>query len=659
MLARHTLKYRQQKFVKQSETILMKILQKSMWLGSFFLLAVHTGCDSNNKAQTDQNTKKEDSMISTKDPHSFAEPSEAVMTHLNWEATVDFEAKRIEGVAKISIKTDGDAKKLILDSKNLEIQKVTLGDSEDSASYQLGEGADPHMGSSLTIDLKSDTRLVNIHYNTTEGAEALQWLNPMQTAGKKHPFLFTQSQAILARTWVPLQDSPGIRFTYEAKVSVPKELMALMSAENPQVKSEDGIYHFKMDQPIPAYLLALAVGDLAFEPIGDRTGVYAEPEVMEKAVNEFAEVEKMVTVAEGLYGPYRWDRYDLLVLPPSFPFGGMENPRLTFATPTILAGDRSLTSLVAHELAHSWSGNLVTNATWNDFWLNEGFTVYFENRIMEEMYGKSYADMLASLALKGLREEVKAMTENGNAADTRLKLDLDDRNPDDGVTSIAYDKGHFFLRKLEEIAGRETFDDFLQEYFDANAFKTMTTEDFIAYANEHLFEKNKILVDNDIYDAWIYSEGLPENVPEVSAERFVKVDSVISNWGSGKPAAALQTTNWSTHEWLHFLGNLPANLSVSQMKELDQTFGFTNSGNSEILTAWFVHTIRNNYSDANQSLENFLVEVGRRKFLMPLYGELIKTEEGKKMASRIYEKARPNYHFVSVNSIDAMLGYKR
>lgn len=644
------------KYVEKYETILMNLLQKSIWVSSLISIVLNSGCDTNNKEQTETDKKN---MKAINDPHTFAEPSQAVMTHLNWEANVDFDEKRIEGVARISIKTSEQAKHLILDTKNLEIKKVTLGNREDSTSFQIGEGDNRHMGSFLKINIKPDTKLVNIYYNTTEGAEALQWLSPLQTAGGKHPFLFTQSQAILARTWIPLQDSPGIRFTYEAKVKVPADLLALMSAENPQEKHDDGIYEFKMDQPIPAYLMALAVGHLTFEPLGERTGVYAEPEVIKKAAYEFEEVDEMVAVAEDLYGPYRWERYDILVLPPSFPFGGMENPRLTFATPTILAGDRSLTSLVAHELAHSWSGNLVTNATWNDFWLNEGFTVYFENRIMEEMYGRSYAEMLASLALTGLKEEVKSMIDNGNAADTKLKLNLDDRNPDDGVTSIAYDKGYFFLRRLEEIVGREKFDAFLEKYFKKNAFKSMTTEDFIAYTEENLFEKNKVLTDNSIFNSWIYEEGLPDNMPSVSAERFIKVDSVLADWIKGKPAESLETADWSTHEWLHFIGNLPEDMTTAQLTDLDQAFGFTSSGNSEILAAWFIHAIRNNYEPAYESLENFLVEVGRRKFLTPLYGEMIKTEEGKKMAKRIYNKARPNYHFVSVNSIDAMLDYKK
>lgn len=633
----------------------MKNSQKTIWLFGLAFALFISSCNNINQEKT---TMEEPITQQSNDPHTFAKPSEAVMTHLNWEATVSFDEKKIEGIARITIKTGENAEKLILDTKNLQIERVTLGTAEDSTSYELKSGDNEHMGSALEIDILPDTELVNIYYSTTDGAEALQWLAPVQTAGGDHPFLFTQSQAILARTWIPLQDSPGIRFTYEAKVTVPSELLALMSADNPQEKNADGVYNFKMEQPIPAYLLALAVGNLTFEPIGERTGVYAEPEIIEKAVYEFAEVDEMLAIAENLYGPYRWERYDLLVLPPSFPFGGMENPRLTFATPTILAGDRSLTSLVAHELAHSWSGNLVTNATWNDFWLNEGFTVYFENRIMEEMYGKSYAEMLASLALKGLKEEVKSMTEAGNAADTRLKLDLNDRNPDEGVTSIAYDKGYFFLRRLEEIVGREKFDAFLAEYFKENAFETMTTEDFIAYTNKNLFEKNNIPVDSSLYQNWIYGEGLPENIPEVSAERFVKVDSVLSSWLAGTAAPELKTEGWSTHEWLHFIGQLPEDMSSQQMKELDATFGFTNSGNAEILTAWFIHAIRNKYEVAYPNIEEFLVEVGRRKFLTPLYGEMIKTKEGKEMAKRIYEKARPNYHFVSVNTIDDMLDYK-
>lgn len=591
------------------------------------------------------------------DEHSFANPQEAVVTHLDWDAEVDFDKKIITAKASLKIEKQEGANKIILDIKDLQIDRVTLGAEEQKVDFAIGEEK-PFMGRPLTINLEDDTDLVHIYYKTSPSAEAVQWLAPVQTAGKTAPFLFTQSQAILARSWVPIQDSPGIRFTYNATVKVPEGLLALMSAENPKEKSADGKYTFTMKQPIPAYLLALAVGDLTYQSISGRSGVYAEPSVIEKAAYEFAELENMIQAAEYLYGKYQWEVYDIIVLPPSFPFGGMENPRLTFATPTILAGDRSLTSLVAHELAHSWSGNLVTNATWDDFWLNEGFTVYFEQRIMEALYGREYSEMLASLSAQDLEEEVAQMIADGQGKDTNLKLQLTDRNPDDGMTTIAYDKGYLFLRSLEEQVGREVFDVFLKEYFTVNAFKVMTTEEFIVYLNANLFEKNGIAVDESIYQAWIYGEGLPENKPKPTSDKFAKVEETMEMFLAGSEPTELATSDWSSHEWLHFVRLIPESASLEQMTTLDKAFGFTTTGNSEILTAWLVQAVDHEYEPAYASLEHFLVSAGRRKFLTPLYGAMIKTESGMVMAKAIYQQARPNYHFVSTSTIDEMLGWE-
>ena len=389
------------------------------------------------------------------DSHSFARPSEAVMHHLELDLEIDFDRQRISGAATLHVQNLGRAAKLYLDTRDLTVTKITLDEAKSPTGFSFGEEK-PYMGRPLIIDIEPETKLVHIEYSTSPQAAAVQWLAPEQTAGGSKPFLFTQSQAILARSWIPCQDSPGIRFTYSAKVKTDPALMAVMSATNPVSKHSDGLYEFEMSQPIPAYLLALAVGDLEFRSVGPRTGVYAEPSIIEKAAWEFGDTEKMMEAAEKLYGPYSWERYDIIVLPPSFPFGGMENPRLTFATPTILAGDRSLVSLVAHELAHSWSGNLVTNATWNDFWLNEGFTTYFEHRIMEALYGKEYADMLASLSFQDLRSEIADL--GADSKDTHLHLNLQNRDPDDGMNAIAYDKGHFFLRTLEATFGRDKWD---------------------------------------------------------------------------------------------------------------------------------------------------------------------------------------------------------
>ncbi|WP_017731097.1 M1 family metallopeptidase [Nafulsella turpanensis] len=617
---------------------------------SLFLLPFVVSCAQ----QANEREVETESAMIEDDVHSFARPEEAVVKHLNWEADVDFEKQQIEAIARLDIETAEGADELILDTKGLNIEKVTLGEEETPAEFKVGE-TDKILGSPLTIAITPETEQVNVYYTTGKDAEALQWLTPAQTAGKEHPFLFTQSQAILARSWVPIQDSPGIRFTYDATVTVPENLLALMSAENPQEKNDIGVYQFEMDQPIPAYLMALTVGDVVFEPIGERTGVYAEPSVIDEAAYEFAELDEMLEAAEELYGPYRWERYDLIVLPPSFPFGGMENPRLTFATPTILAGDRSLTSLVAHELAHSWSGNLVTNATWGDFWLNEGFTVYFERRIMEALYGPEYAEMLAELGYQDLKETVEELEASGQSEDTKLKLDLKGRNPDDGVTNIAYEKGYFFLRHLENLVGREKFDAFLREYFDSNAFKTMTTQEFIEYLNENLLEPNNIEVTDQTYEAWIYEEGLPESMPVVESERFNAVDAQLAAWKNGTPAAELETKDWSSHEWLHFIRNLPEDMTEAQLIELDKAFGFTRSGNSELLAAWFMHTIAHQYEPAKPALREFLTSVGRRKFLMPLYKKLIEMPEGAQLARDIYAEARPNYHFVSTNSLDELL----
>jgi leukotriene A-4 hydrolase/aminopeptidase len=591
-------------------------------------------------------------MIPTKDIHSFARPDEAVLKHLYLDLTVNFSSKTLTGQAILDIENKAQADTLYLDTDKLSIQKVTLDKNETPVQFSLGKVVE-HLGQPLAIPITPQTKQVTIHYSTSDQAGALQWLSPEQTAGKKHPFLFTQSQAILARSWAPVQDSPGIRFTYTARVKVPKELLALMSADNPTAKNAEGVYTFKMDKPIPAYLLALSVGDLAFESVGPHTGVYAEPVTLPKAVNEFADLEKMLQAAEKIYGEYAWGRYDLLVLPPSFPFGGMENPKLTFATPTILAGDRSLTSLVAHELAHSWSGNLVTNQTWNDFWLNEGFTVYFERRIMEELYGKSYADMLASL---GYQDLVQTVEEFGkDSPDTQLKLNLTGRNPDDGVSDIAYEKGFFFLRLLENTLGREKWDTFVKNYFQTYAYQSMNTERFLEYLKKELFSENPEAFEKLNIQEWIYSPGLPLNIPQVTSERFAAVEEAAKKWQSGTAATQLQTNEWSSHEWLRFIRVLPESLSTAQMAELDKAFHFTQSGNSEILAAWLLKAVQANYSPAYPALENFLVNVGRRKFLTPLYQALLKTPEGKERAKAIYAKARPNYHFVATNTLDAML----
>jgi leukotriene-A4 hydrolase len=552
----------------------------------------------------------------TMDLHSYARPDRVRVEHVDLDLHVDFDRRILDGTASLSFKRYEGAE-LILDTRDL-----TIHDVENAVGFEVGP-ADPIFGAPLHIRLGGDGP-VRIRYSTAPGASGLQWLEPAQTAGKRSPFLFTQSQAIHARSWIPLQDSPGVRITYTARVHTPEGLRAVMSAE----QQADG--SFRLDRPIPSYLIALAAGDLARREIGPRSAIFAEPSVVDAAAREFEDTEAMIAAVEGLYGPYRWGRYDILVLPPSFPFGGMENPLLTFATPTVIAGDKSLVSLVAHELAHSWSGNLVTNATWSDFWLNEGFTVYVERRIIEKLYGPERAAMEAVLG----RRELDRNLEQLPAADRILHIDLSCRDPDDGVTLVPYEKGALLLLTIEQAVGRERFDAFVREYFDHFAFQSITTADFLEYI--------RLKLPNPVpLDEWIYESAIPEGAYEPRSDAF---DRIGGEWPT-------DTAKWSTHEWLHFLRTR----EKPDLARLDREFHLTQSGNSEIIAQWLQMAVAGDYAPAMPKLEEFLCAVGRRKFLKPLYTELMKTAAGRDRAIRIYAKARPGYHPIAQSTLDALV----
>ena len=594
-----------------------------------------------------------------RDIHSFARPEVARVTHVDLDLHADFGERKLTGTATLDVQAAPGAREIVLDTKDLVIREISDGAGRQ-LQWTLGQ-PDSILGRPLVIQLPEGTRKIAIVYGTRPEAAALQWLTPEQTAGKRHPYLFSQGQAILTRTWIPTQDSPGIRQTYSARIVVPPELKAVMSAEmltpqgEPAEQGQRRAFRFRLTNPVPPYLIALAVGDLAFRSLGPRTGVYTEPSMLDRAANELADVERMVSAAESLYGPYRWGRYDLLVLPPSFPFGGMENPRLTFATPTILAGDRSLVSLVAHELAHSWSGNLVTNATWSDFWLNEGFTTYFENRIMEALYGRERAAMLANLGWQELQGEIESVG-GKDAPDTRLHIDLAGRDPDAGMTEIAYEKGATFLRTLETAVGRERWDAYLRSYFDRNAFQPMTTERFLADLRANLVRGDAELERRLALEDWVYGTGVPANAVVAQSDAFTRVEAQAKAFAAGTAAAQLATQGWTTQEWQHFLGALPQRMTPAQLADLDRAFGLSRKGNSEILFAWLMIAVRNRYEPALPALEAFLTGQGRRKFVRPLFAALMEQGEwGQAHARRIYAIARPGYHPVTSGSVDAIV----
>jgi len=575
--------------------------------------------------------------------HSYAQPEEVGYHHLHWQAKVNFAQQCIEATATFQLKTH-EARPLILDTKGLEIQQVKADGV--MVPWELGKTEDPILGRPLTIQVKPSVKEVSVTYKTTAGSEALLWVEGQD------PFLFTQSQAILARSWIPCQDLPAVRFTYSADVEVPNGLMALMSASNAQQKlaakkgSATVVYHFEQKRNIPSYLLALAVGNVEFAPISHRCGVYAVPGQLDLAKSELEDLEKMVVAAEQLYGPYQWDRYDVLILPAAFPFGGMENPMLTFATPTILAGDKSLVSLIAHELAHSWSGNLVTNETWDDFWLNEGFTVYFEFRIMEELYGKEVSEMLAALSIQDLYQTMEEL----DPVDTHLKLQLKDRNPDDGMNDVAYNKGYWLLRSIEERVGRQKMDAFLKNYFTTYAFGVMNTERFLELAKKDLMDPGNaryIALEN-----WIYQPGVPKNAYPIVSKKIVETDDWITRCNADFEATkVLPWKEWSYQQQYRFLTNWKCP-SADQLEEFNQRLGVSKTGNSEILFAWLMLCIQwSVWDDANEEvMSHFLGTVGRRKFIAPLYKAMIKAQQ-KDRAQAYFTQYQQTYHAVTRNTV--------
>ena len=608
--------------------------------------AVKVEAGSNADAANAQVEKHADAAIASGvDYHSFANPNEVRVTHLSLDLTANFESKQLIGSVTLDIeraKPENDT--LVLDTRGLDIQRVSV-DGED-VPFDMGE-TDPDLGTPLSITLPSAANSLTVAYSTSPEASGVQWLTPAQTAGKKHPFLFTQAQAVHARSFIPLQDSPQVRVTYDATIKTPEALLAVMSASNDPSTERDGEYEFTMPQPIPSYLIALAIGDLEFKAMGERTGVYAEPALLESAAKEFEDTEAMLEVTEATYGPYQWDRYDLLILPPSFPFGGMENPRLSFITPTVIAGDKSLVSLIAHELAHSWSGNTVTNATWRDLWLNEGFTTYLTYRIMEMIYGHDRFKKEAVLGYQDLENDVAALDDN----DEILAIDLRGRNPDDVFSNIPYEKGALFLREIEQKIGRENFDAFLMQYFKDFAFKSITTDTFIAYLDKTLLKQYPNELDAERIHTWIFEPGIPEGAPHPESDAFSKIDETRSAWLSGGiKAADIETGQWTVHEWLYFLNNMPESLSEAQLVELDSAFSLTSTKNNEIAHSWLMIAVENNYQPAFERLYSYLVSIGRNKLVKPLYRELSKTPEGKAFAKRAFEEAKPGYHPLTVKA---------
>ena len=590
------------------------------------------------------------------DSLSYAEPDKVRIKDLALELAVDFEQKQLSGSATYQLDwQDPEATQLVLDTRDLTIEKV-VGERTDGKwidlKYDLA-AADPILGSKLSIEAPEHPARIRVTYHTSPDASGLQWLTPAMTEGGEQPFMFSQSQQIHARSWVPLQDTPRVRFTYTAHVTSPEDAMVLMSADNDPKAERDGDYSFTMPQAIPSYLLAIAAGDLVFEPINERSGVWAEPAMVEKAAAEFADTGKMIDATEAMYGPYRWERYDMLVLPPSFPYGGMENPRLSFITPTVIVGDGSLVSLIAHELAHSWSGNLVTFSSPKDQWLNEGITTYVENRIVESLYGKERADMEFVISRNELSGSIGEMEPQAQSLAIRPDVQV---KAGDTLTAVAYDKGAWFMQFLEQRFGREAFDEYLRGYFDHFAFQSIPTTTFVEYTQKNLLDKYPGKVTEAELDEWVYGIGIPASAPKTDSPRMDAVDTARQAWvDAGTLPEASVTEAWTTQEWVHFLEGMPEKLNTEQLAALDEAYEFTGTPNGEIAMRWYPLAVRSGYTEANEEIAAFLKTIGRRKLIMPTYDALVKTPGGLALAEKTFAEARPGYHPITTGSVEAVI----
>ena len=607
------------------------------------------------------------------DDQTFAKPQEARVTHIDLDLAMDFDAKTIGGTATLDVLAADEASEIILDSNGLRVSAVN-DQVGNALEFGLGETVEGK-GEPLTIQLPAQklergadlaegelapTHRIVVEYVSAPEAEALQWLTPQQTAGGEHPFLFSQGQAINNRTWIPTQDSPGIRQTWEASISAPEPLNVVMSGVlQGDPEPEDGNrrdFRFVMNNAVPPYLIAIAAGNIEFRELGPRSGVWAEPEVIEAAAQEVGDTEEMIDAGIALFGDYRWGRYDMIVLPPAFPYGGMENPVMTFLTPTFIAGDRSNNGLVAHELAHSWSGNLTTYSSWRDGWLNEGVTSYFESRITEAVYGKDRAEQEYALSYAAL---VGGINDAGADNPATAMRSPDAISPFDTEGFAIYDKGTVFLRTVENIIGREKFDAWLTQWFDAHAFQPVTSEMFLADLREKLIAGDAELEEQLMLDQWVYGTGLPQNAWKPDARAFADVDTAVAVYASDGVLPSVDVwRGWTAAEQRRFLEELPQELSSEQLAALDSTLGLSQTDNNEVLFLWLEAALRNEYEPAAAQAERFLARVGRNKFVSPLFAALNETDWGRPIAQRIYAETRSSYHAYTRGNVDETLQYE-
>ena len=618
------------------------------------------------------------------DLSSQSNPSNATATNIAIEWALDFEKKTLSGsVTHTVVIVKSGTSVLSFDSKDLQLQPQAFIISEKGGAsgvpVAITVGGSNVLGQKVTVPIPDNLRSggsefrVKFLYATSPEASAVQWLSPENTAGKQKPYVFTQCQAIHARSLLPCMDSPGAKVTYSAVVTCPDWCTVLMSAiqEGDKEISADGIATFRYRQPVPisTYLIALAGGRMTSKDVSPRVRIWAEPEVTDVAAYEFSETEEFLKTAESLTCPYQWGRYDVLCLPPSFPYGGMENPCLTFATPTLLAGDKSLANVIAHEIAHSWTGNLVTNHTWEHFWLNEGWTVWLERKIMSRYKGDpNILKLSAQIGWKHLEDDIALFgSDNGF---TNLVWPLSGEDPDEAFSRVPYEKGFNLLMRLERIVGTENFEAFAKSYIAKFKFQTVTSQDF----KDHFMSTfatgetaaNVACID---WDEVFYAPGLPQT-PDFSNPLSIECLKYADSWlaiekgedDKESTLSGMTISHWSTEQMNIFLEKLlkyaveTAPISEMTLRKIDDAYHFTDSGNSEIRFRWQSICLKSEALWILPKVVDFVGSQGRMKFVRPLYRALKSLKQGDGLAKETFEKLKSLYHPIARKMVAQDLG---
>ena len=605
------------------------------------------------------------SISNQKELNTFSNYDIIFQTNINVHFIVDFDNKKVDGEVTISFKALEDGEVIILDTKSLIIKSI-----KDNTGNELDFKLDNYYqleshGVPLKIYKeysKDDTFDITIEYSTTKDCMAIDWLEPEQTSGGKYPFMYSQCQSILCREMLPIQDTPAVKMPVQISITVPEELIGLAAGLFVEEinNGNNKTFIYALDIPIPSYLIAIAAGDIGSQNVSERCTIYAEKTVVEKAAWEFSDTEKFLKIAENYIGEYVWEQYNILVLPPSFPFGGMENPTLTFLTPSLIAGDKSLVSVVAHEISHSWTGNLVTNENWPDFWLNEGFTMFIERKILANHKDKDMAKLDAMVGLSNLKADIIAFGESKSFSS--LQPNLLGRNPDDAFNKVPYEKGFNLLYYLEnKVNNEELFQKFLRSYIDKFKRGVVKYMDFRTFFED--FIKNNVQdwekILNDIeWDKWVFAPGFPPVENDFSNKYADEVNKAVKDFYDDKLGDDFVKTfkDWFTLLKQNFLNKIKETdieLSDTQLNYLNEKLELIQGKyNVEVSCSYYLTVLYHGALSTKfeDSLVDFLGKHGRINYIRPLFSALAR--RNKELAIKTLDKYRNFYHSIIIKYIE-------